>query len=366
MSSAAENPKPNFDEDEVKHAPSLGHEEIASLMARLQDSTYRANKQNVQKKSEFEAKSLVEMAMTAQRRLEAEAIQRESGETAAEAEAEKVLPVEGLGAPRTTPEVMPADDNADKDAAGELIGASSDEVAGENLSENTAKTTSENIGDTITENASQNDDQDEASEGPSVPETPVFDEAQLAAEFVRGQEAGKAEGYKDGQAAGLAEGQAKAAAELEKSIQQFETSAKALTAIQAVDLTELEASLQKAIVELASARAGQAIDELPDGFANRVAEIANRVAAKIEQPAISLNPADLAAILPLVSARETLKSFRFEADEVMMRGDIRIAADGIGVFDSLGARLQPEMDAEPALAEGNPRTSETPISDEEA
>lgn len=362
MSSAAENPKPNFDEDEVKHAPSLGHEEIASLMARLQDSTYRANKQNVQKKSEFEAKSLVEMAMTAQRRLEAEVIQREFGETAAEAEAEKVLPVEGLGAPRTTPEVMPADDNADKDAAGELIGASSDEVAGENLSENIGETN----GDTITENASQNDDQDEASEGPSVPETPVFDEAQLAAEFVRGQEAGKAEGYKDGQAAGLAEGQAKAAAELEKSIQQFETSAKALTAIQAVDLTELEASLQKVIVELASARAGQAIDELPDGFANRVAEIANRVAAKIEQPAISLNPADLAAILPLVSARETLKSFRFEADEVMMRGDIRIAADGIGVFDSLGARLQPEMDAEPALAEGNPRTSETPISDEEA
>ena len=362
MSSAAENPKPNFDEDEVKHAPSLGHEEIASLMARLQDSTYRANKQNVQKKSEFEAKSLVEMAMTAQRRLEAEAIQRESGETAAEAEAEKVLPVEGLGAPRTTPEVMPAEDNADKDAAGELIGASSDEVAGENLSENIGETN----GDTITENVSQNDDQDEASEGPSVPETPVFDEAQLAAEFVRGQEAGKAEGYKDGQAAGLAEGQAKAAAELEKSIQQFETSAKALTAIQAVDLTELEASLQKVIVELASARAGQAIDELPDGFANRVAEIANRVAAKIEQPAISLNPADLAAILPLVSARETLKSFRFEADEVMMRGDIRIAADGIGVFDSLGARLQPEMDAEPALAEGNPRTSETPISDEEA
>ena len=360
MSSAAENPKPNFDEDEVKHAPSLGHEEIASLMARLQDSTYRANKQNVQKKSEFEAKSLVEMAMTAQRRLEAEAIQRESGETAAEAE--KALPVEGLGAPRTTPEVMPADDNADKDAAGELIGASSDEVAGENLSENIGETN----GDTITENASQNDDQDEASEGPSVPETPVFDEAQLAAEFVRGQEAGKAEGYKDGQAAGLAEGQAKAAAELEKSIQQFETSAKALTAIQAVDLTELEASLQKVIVELASARAGQAIDELPDGFANRVAEIANRVAAKIEQPAISLNPADLAAILPLVSARETLKSFRFEADEVMMRGDIRIAADGIGVFDSLGARLQPEMDAEPVLAEGSPRTSETPISDEEA
>ena len=74
---------------------------------------------------------------------------------------------------------------------------------------------------------------------------------------------------------------------------------KAITAIaspQAIDSSALEASINEAIVELASERAGQEIAKNPEAFLVRIKKLVDDIKIGTQQVEIVLNPSDLAAI----------------------------------------------------------------------
>ena len=74
---------------------------------------------------------------------------------------------------------------------------------------------------------------------------------------------------------------------------------KAITAIaspQAIDSTALEASINEAIVELASERAGQEITKNPEAFLVRIKKLVDDIKIGTQQIEIVLNPSDLAQL----------------------------------------------------------------------
>lgn len=300
MSQAEDMTAQKVGQEADQNHPVLDHEEISRLMVRARDAQYNPDAPRVQSKGAFEARSLVQLAMAAQQKRDSEAANPAEDETVAE-------PSEEIPQAEMAAEDQPL-------AADDAVAAEADRV------DDTAEDTEE----------------DEVEQ--------VFTKAELAAEYERGVAAGRDAGHKaghaEGHAAGLTEGQAKAAVELEATIQKFEQAAQALSQTNAVDLTRLEASLHDAVARLAADRAGVAIDAMPEGLAKRIEAMMAKIVASTEHPVISLHPEDLAVIAPLADQREALKAYQFEANANLGRGDIHITADGISVADTISGRMQ--------------------------
>ena len=154
-----------------------------------------------------------------------------------------------------------------------------------------------------------------------------------------GFEEGKAEGMEEGRAAGRAE----ASAQLERVIQAFEAAASRLSDLTAVDSDTLAASINEAILRIASERAGKAIAEQPDSFADRIEGLLATIRTVSGQPSIRLNPADLASIQPLADTREKLRHCNFVPDDSLAHGDLSVMVGTIGIDDII---VPPEAAAE--------------------
>ena len=63
----------------------------------------------------------------------------------------------------------------------------------------------------------------------------------------------------------------------------------------------MEAAINKAVLELATERAGLEISENPDGLVARIKKTVEDIKIGAQQAEIRLNPADLAAIEELAS-----------------------------------------------------------------
>ena len=304
-------------ETDQNHAV-LDHEEISRLMVRARDAQYNPDVPRVKAKGSFESRSLVQLAMAAQQKRDSEA-------------------------------ALAAADTPAADLSEELPQADTEVENQQPAAAEAAVDAAEDIGENAGENAGEDAAEDEVEQ--------VFTKAELAAEYERGVAAGREAGHKaghaEGHAAGLTEGQAKAAGELEATIQKFEQAAQALSQSNAVDLTRLEASLHDAVARLAADRAGVAIDAMPEGLAGRIEAMVAKIVASTEHPVISLNPEDLAVIAPLAEQREALKAYHFEADANLARGDICVSADGISVADTISGRMQsiPGADAAAPVAD---------------
>ena len=152
-----------------------------------------------------------------------------------------------------------------------------------------------------------------------------------------GLEEGRRTGFDEGKAAGMEEGRtagrAEASAQLERVIQAFEAATSRLADLTAVDSDALAASINEAILRLASERAGQAIAEQPDSFADRIEALLATIRTVSGQPSIRLNPADLASIQPLADTREKLRHCNFVADESLAHGDLSVMVGTIGIDD---------------------------------
>ena len=301
--------------------PVLDHEEISRLMVRARDAQYNPDAPRLKAKGAFEARSLVQLAMAAQQKRDSEAVSPVEDDATAD------ISEETPQAEMATENQAPAADDPDAEADG---------------AEETVEHTEE----------------DEIEQ--------VFTKAELAAEYERGvaagRDAGQKAGHAEGHASGLTEGQAKAAGELEATIQKFEQAAQALSQTNAVDLTRLEASLHDAVARLAADRAGVAIDAMPEGLAKRIEAMMAKIVASTEHPVISLNPEDLAVIAPLAEQREALKAYQFEADASLGRGDIHVTADGISVADTISGRMQSIPGPDAAVSAEDAVATEVPTS----
>ena len=296
-----------------ENAPSgkLEDAEIQRLVQLSNDASYQRSERVPLKTVEaFEPRSLVSIAMAAQRRRENEL------RTAVAAGAV-------LDEAATDPFKTDADPagEAGEDAAAEQ--PNTDEAGALDASPNAA---GEPTGDA------------EGSEGEAAEEAPSStSQVDFDAGRAEGLEEGRRAGFDEGKATGLEEGRtagrAEASAQLERVIQAFEAATSRLADLTAVDSDALAASINEVILRLSSERAGQVIAEQPDSFADRIEALLATIRTVSGQPSIRLNPADLASIQPLADTREKLRRCNFVADESLAHGDLSVMVGTIGIDD---------------------------------
>ena len=289
--------------------------EIQRLVELSRDASYqRSDRVPVKTVEAFEPRSLVSIAMAAQRRREAEMQTAEATGAVFDEDAGQAgeLPADAA------PEAMPEGDvpgTADGEA-GE-VGTDADAAAGMQTE------TSENDG--------------ELMDGETGPEASSTSQEDFEAGRQEGLEEGRRVGFDEGKAEGIEEGRAagraEASAQLERAIQAFEAASARLADLTAVDSDALSAHINRSILELASERAGRAITDQPDSFADRIEELLGTIRTVSGQPAIRLNPADLSSIQPLVEAREKLRHCTFVADPALASGDLSVTVGTIGIDD---------------------------------
>ena len=287
--------------------------EIQRLVQLSNDASYqRSERVPVKTVEAFEPRSLVSIAMAAQRRRESEL------QTAMFAGA--VIDEEAAD---------PAEASGDATVAtGEGAAAAADQPA---MDEAGAPEPSADAAGDVT-------DIDEASEGEAAEDAPSStSQVDFEAGRAEGLEEGRRAGFDEGQAKGMEEGRAagraEASAQLESTVQAFESATARLSELSAVDSDALAASINDAILRLASERAGLAIAEQPDSFADRIEALLATIRTVSGQPSIRLNPADLASIQPLADTREKLRHCNFVADDSLAHGDLSVMVGTIGIDD---------------------------------
>ena len=325
-----------------ENAPSgkLEDAEIQRLVQLSNDASYqRSERVPVKTVEAFEPRSLVSIAMAAQRRRESEL------RTAVAAGA--VIDEAATDSPE-----------ADADLAGE---AGQDAAAEQpNADEAGALDTSPNAAGETTGDA-------EGSEGEAVEEAPSStSQVDFEAGRAEGLEEGRRAGFDEGKATGMEEGRtagrAEASAQLERVIQAFEAATSRLADLTAVDSDALAASINEVILRLASERAGQAIAEQPDSYADRIEALLATIRTVSGQPSIRLNPADLASIQPLADTREKLRHCNFVADESLAHGDLSVMVGTVGIDDII---VQSEASADNTGQTALDNVGEEPLIDAE-
>ena len=143
--------------------------------------------------------------------------------------------------------------------------------------------------------------------------------------------------------------QAETEAKFADKVSAFETALMALAKPQSVDVELLSQSMQAALIRLAAARIGMAIDELPEIMLTRIDALDEAAGKKAAAGQVIMHPDDCAVIAPIIAARPD--PLVIEANAALQRGDIRIRFDGIELDDLIDQRLtqsKPHVDASPA------------------
>lgn len=135
--------------------------------------------------------------------------------------------------------------------------------------------------------------------------------------------------------AGMAEARRIDGAGVHEAVAALEAAAQALRTPPEAALAGLRGAVETAVKQLASARAGLAIDDLPEPFVARIEDLADRLHACTANPVLRLHPDDLEAIYDYVSQSEILASMRIVAGVGLMRGDVELTLGGLAMTDCL-------------------------------
>ena len=339
-----------MNEAALENTDGLADTEIARLITLSNQASYsRSDILPVREPSPFEPKSLVEIAMAAQKRRD----EANAHAAAEKAHADQNPTEQATAEQAVSPEqsvVEASDDASTASSVDEAESSATDNTTSMAPSETDTKaaTAVDQEGDAGSEpekgvdavtNDAENvsvesaDTQAESQSKPESkpPEPAIPDPALLEAEYKRGQEAG------------LAEGQAKAAEQLEKVLQNFEQAIQALAKPEALDVSALSAQIASRVMALASDRAGQAITDMPEPFAKRVEDLINMVKSETATPTIHFNAQDHASIKPLAQNRDKLKNCKFVVDDALARGDIKMSVGGVGLIDEMSDRTNTRM-----------------------
>lgn len=339
-----------MNEAALENTDGLADTEIARLITLSNQASYsRSDILPVREPSPFEPKSLVEIAMAAQKRRD----EANAHAAAEKAHADQNPTEQATAEQAVSPEqsvVEASDDASTASSVDEAESSATDNTTSMAPSETDTKAATavdqggdagsepEKGVDAVTDDAENVsvESVDTQAESPSKPESKppepaIPDPALLEAEYKRGQEAG------------LAEGQAKAAEQLEKVLQNFEQAIQALAKPEALDVSALSARIASRVMALASDRAGQAITDMPEPFAKRVEGLINMVKSETASPTIHLNAEDHASINPLAQNRDKLKNCKFVVDDALARGDIKMSVGGVGLIDEMSDRTNTRM-----------------------
>ena len=359
----------------------LAESEVARLLAVLQNAEFkRSETRNITKDHSFKPRSLMEIAIEAQRRdaeieadMEAEealaAAQRAEAASASKAQAGEAQNSDDLNSVDTN-SANPQFDNQDavvscddggalmsadgaKDPRGETaspdnsplpISDAASNVTPDKVSDDQPSGASVNLAnDALANNLSANDAVENDliadngdGDGDAAEDTPnAANFETVAAAFERG----KAEGMIAGRDAGIvetkAEAEAAAQANLADKIAAFEAALVALAKPQALQAEDLSRSIHSTILRLASQRAGQKIDDMPENFLVRIEALVTSIGQKMTAGKVHINADDYKVMLPYLADTH----FDFVAEPGLARGDVILKFAGVELHDIAEARL---------------------------
>ena len=175
---------------------------------------------------------------------------------------------------------------------------------------------------------------------PAPPPPPGIDPEQAARE--------REEAYISGFRAGEAQARREIEGETVAALAALDAAARAFMNPDAAMVAALQSGLRAAVLGLASARAGVRIDEMPEAFLRRIEALVEQVQADLRGTVLRLNPADAAAIAPLIGRSELLSEARIISRGDLNRGDVDLSIGGLRIVDALPVR--PEDATKPADA----------------
>ena len=186
--------------------------------------------------------------------------------------------------------------------------------------------------------------------GPGSPTSP-FETAQAA--YDRGYGDGVTAGREAAEAEIRATIEAEFEAKFDDKIKAFGTALIGLAKPETVDTSTLSKSLQAAVIRLAAARTGTAIDQLPKLMITRIENLADAAGKKVSAGHVFMHPDDCAVIAPIMETRQD--RFKIESDPGLYRGDIRIRFDGMDVNDIADLRADWQI-SQPVAHENSVQT----------
>ncbi len=80
---------------------------------------------------------------------------------------------------------------------------------------------------------------------------------------------------------------------------------------------------------------------MPDAFLRRIEALVEQVQSDLRGTVLRLNPADAAALGPLIGRSEMLSEARILAREDLNRGDVDLSIGGLRIVDALPLRPEP-------------------------
>ena len=371
----------------------LADSEVARLLEVLQNAEFkRSETRNITKDHSFKSRSLMEIAIEAQQRdAEIEAVKQAEEALAAAKRAEAASASKAQGGDDQTLDdpnfaspnsADPSSADPDLDSQGSPIGKDDDgalmpadgaeDVRGQTASSDSPPPpiidAAANVTPDMTPDMGSDDQFQDLSSDPAnralandglrndgrsndATETdPVADHnegdaaqgAPIAANFetvTAAFERGKAEGIIAGREAGVAEtkaaAEASAQANLADKIAAFEAALVALAKPQALQAEDLSRSIHAAILKLASQRAGQQIDDMPEHFLARIEALVTSIGQKMSAGKVHINADDYKVMLPYLADAD----FDFVAEPGLARGDIILKFAGVELHDIAESRL---------------------------
>ena len=305
----------------------LADAEIARLLKSVQAAQFKKSESLIpETDGAFKPRSLVEIAFEAEKKRQEEAAHKASMENISREAAEKAV----------------------AEAASQDGASGQDSVTGQVLGENSNQPDAQSLSDTAALAGSNNATADQVQQEQA--QEVAAEEARLQRETEDKELRAFADekGYKRGFEAGLEAARSAKPTEEEKAIiamreQERKDMIARLEAViaraasaDAVDVSALAPALEKAVLKLASERAGLAITENPEGVFQRIEALIEKVKSGANAITITLNPDDLTAVQAWRGAQNTHPNWDWRGDAGFASGDIRLKLDGIIVTDLLG------------------------------
>ena len=330
--------------DEQAELPNaLEDSEIARIMKLVSGSGYKKSEDApTRKKQEFKPRSLVEIAMEAQKKLDNEdknlkneVLQTEGEKQTKETDKNGDEPVKASSAE------IEEKDSKQIESPPSLPGNNDIELADEQIglnaaipSDNDAPISSQNAESSITEPIADSIEGDQSEES-SIPDNIEAYTAQSTDELTVQYN----KGYKDGIEAGKNEREIELQEKFAAQLSILDALISNFTKNNYADTELLEKDIRTTILSLASERAGFAIKEMPEHFVKRIDTLISRVGTSSRNPIIKLNKADLNHVEMVKEKSETLSKFTFSEDETLNHGDVAICFGGIEIEDIIEKRI---------------------------
>ena len=342
--------------DEQAELPNaLEDSEIARIMKLVSGSGYKKSENApTRKKQEFKPRSLVEIAMEAQKKLDNEdkkskneSLQTKGGKQNKDSETETEIET-NIDTEKNEDEPIKASSAEIEEKISEhiespssLTGNNDIELADEQIDLNAAvpsdkdtAISSQNAESSIAEPIADSGEGDQSEES-SIPDNIEAYTAQSTDELTVQYN----KGYKDGIEAGKSETEIELQQKFSTQLNILDSLISNFTKNNYADTELLEKDIRTTILSLASERAGCAIKEMPEHFVKRIDKLISRVGTSSKNPIIKLNKADLSHVEMVKEKSETLSKFTFSEDETLNHGDVAVCLGGIEIEDIIERRI---------------------------